>query len=108
MSASESEDDGTFDLFKEPEGYYGPEKQPTTASYTTISGHQLSLRLVGHSPLWVGDNQTGFIPCILRSCTYDAFQHFMPGVPLRQFVPDQLMASRAIFSGTPATPLQYT
>ena len=40
-------------LFKEPEGYYKPEKVPTTASYTLVDGRVVKLRLVGESPLWV-------------------------------------------------------
>ena len=45
---------GTVAMFEEPQGYYQPEKQPTTVSHTTLSGLSLSLRLIGHSPLWVG------------------------------------------------------
>lgn len=42
----------TLDLFKEPEGYYEPEKQHTFVNYTTQHGRILNLRLVGHNPLW--------------------------------------------------------
>ena len=40
-------------LFKEPDGYYKPEKRPTTAEYTLLEGRTLKLGLVGESPLWV-------------------------------------------------------
>ena len=56
---SDSDDTG-LGLFKEPEGFYEPEKQPTTVSHTTQGGKELSLRLVGHSPLWVGVSISSF------------------------------------------------
>jgi nicotinamide N-methyltransferase len=49
---SDSEDVG-IDLFQEPEGFYEPEKQPTFATHKLLSGKDLSIRLVGHNPLWV-------------------------------------------------------
>jgi hypothetical protein len=49
-----SDEEEHLDLFKEPEGYYGPEKQHTFVAYTTHMGETLNLRLVGHNPLWVG------------------------------------------------------
>jgi nicotinamide N-methyltransferase len=45
--------DGVFGLFQEPEGYYQPEKPATTTTHTLKSGEILTLRLVGHNPLWV-------------------------------------------------------
>ena len=56
MTADEerSDEDDHVNLFKEPEGYYEPEKQHTFVTYTTLNGQTLSLRLVGHNPLWVG------------------------------------------------------
>ena len=55
MSKSDpDDDDDAFSMFQEPKGFYQPEKQPTVVSYETITGHELYLRLVGHSPLWVG------------------------------------------------------
>ncbi|OQN95638.1 hypothetical protein B0A48_18237 [Cryoendolithus antarcticus] len=54
---STSDDDGEnglggSDLFKEPDGFYEPEKQPTFASHRLTRGDELTLRLVGHNPLW--------------------------------------------------------
>jgi EEF1A N-terminal glycine/lysine methyltransferase len=40
------------DLFNEPEDFYLPSPKPTTEKHTLLSGRELSLRLVGHSPLW--------------------------------------------------------
>jgi hypothetical protein len=50
----ESSEDEGLDLFKEPEGYYPPEKQHTVVTHTALDGQTLTLRLVGHNPLWVG------------------------------------------------------
>jgi EEF1A N-terminal glycine/lysine methyltransferase len=44
---------GDTDLFDEPHDYYLPEKPPTFVQHTLLSGQELQLRLVGHSPLWV-------------------------------------------------------
>lgn len=41
-------------LFTEPEGYFPQEKEATTTTHRLQSGEVLSLRLVGHNPLWVG------------------------------------------------------
>ena len=49
-----SDEEEPLNLFKEPEDYYEPEKQHTFATYTTLNGQALNLRLVGHNPLWVG------------------------------------------------------
>ena len=49
---SDTEDD-TIDLFQEPAEYYKPQPDATFASHTLLSGGQLTLRLVGHNPLWV-------------------------------------------------------
>lgn len=50
---SDSED-GELGIFREPEGYYEPEKQPTFAKHRMLNGQELNMRLVGHNPLWVG------------------------------------------------------
>ena len=41
-------------MFADPEGYYQPEKEPTFAKHEMQDGRELSLRMVGHNPLWVG------------------------------------------------------
>ncbi|KYG40405.1 hypothetical protein M433DRAFT_216593 [Acidomyces richmondensis BFW] len=46
------DDDGTVGLFNEPEGFYQAEKPPTIAKHRLLSGQELTLRLVGHNPLW--------------------------------------------------------
>jgi len=51
MSDSEDHEDG-LDLFTDPPDYYPPSPKPTTVTYTLLSGLTLSLRLVGHNPLW--------------------------------------------------------
>jgi hypothetical protein len=55
--SSEVEEDG-IDLFQEPAGYYEPEKQATFASHRLLSGQELTVRLVGHNPLWVSDSMS--------------------------------------------------
>ena len=55
-SSMSTDDEEPIDesLFKEPEGYYAPEKPATYAEHTLLlSGETLKLRLVGHNPLWV-------------------------------------------------------
>ncbi|KAI9823754.1 MAG: nicotinamide n-methyltransferase [Thelocarpon impressellum] len=58
MSAStqdptdELDGDIQADIFKEPDGYYEPEKPPTQVCHTLLSGEAVTLRLVGHNPLW--------------------------------------------------------
>lgn len=47
-------------LFREPEGYFKPEKAPTTAEYALLDGRVLQLGLVGESPLWVSSFADGF------------------------------------------------
>ncbi|KAF2251172.1 hypothetical protein BU26DRAFT_592254 [Trematosphaeria pertusa] len=47
-----SDPDGLVDLFQEPADYYQPEKVATFASHRLRSGTELSIRLVGHNPLW--------------------------------------------------------
>ena len=49
----DTEESGDLSLFKEPEGYYEPERQHTIATHTTLTGQTIDLRLVGHNPLWV-------------------------------------------------------
>lgn len=50
--AERSDEEESLDLFKEPDDYYQPEKDHTYVKYTTLNGQTLSLRLVGHNPLW--------------------------------------------------------
>lgn len=45
-------DPETLDLFTEPADYYPPSPTPTTETHTLLSGQTISLRLVGHNPLW--------------------------------------------------------
>ncbi|KAK5745704.1 Protein N-terminal and lysine N-methyltransferase efm7 [Elasticomyces elasticus] len=52
MSDISDEDDNTGALFKEPDDYYQPEKQPTSVEHRMLSDQRLRLQLVGHSPLW--------------------------------------------------------
>ncbi|CAG8950592.1 hypothetical protein HYFRA_00002801 [Hymenoscyphus fraxineus] len=47
----ESDTEG-IDIFADPEGFYPPSPKPTTETHTLLSGRVLSLRLVGHNPLW--------------------------------------------------------
>ena len=54
-------------LFKEPEGYYKPEKAPTSAEHALLDGRTVKLGLVGESPLWVG---LGFYMRCLSFCIY--------------------------------------
>ena len=54
MSDTHSDDEGELGIFAEPEGYYQPEKEPTFAKHEMQDGRELSLRMVGHNPLWVG------------------------------------------------------
>lgn len=43
---------GTLDIFTEPADYYPPSPTPTTETHTLLSGKTLTVRLVGHNPLW--------------------------------------------------------
>jgi hypothetical protein len=56
MAASQDDNDdlASLDLFQDPEGFYQPEKPATFTTYVMKNGRRLDLRLVGHSPLWVG------------------------------------------------------
>jgi EEF1A N-terminal glycine/lysine methyltransferase len=55
MAESHDSDGENADLglFNEPDDYYEPEKPATVTQYKLNDGRDLSLRLVGHSPLWV-------------------------------------------------------
>jgi nicotinamide N-methyltransferase len=44
--------DELSDLFNEPQDFYPPSPKPTTEKHNLLSGRELSLRLVGHNPLW--------------------------------------------------------
>jgi hypothetical protein len=50
--SSEADEEG-IDLFQEPTDFYEPEKQASFASHRLSSGQELTVRLVGHNPLWV-------------------------------------------------------
>jgi hypothetical protein len=50
--SSETDEEG-MDLFQEPDDFFEPEKQATFASHRLNSGQELTVRLVGHNPLWV-------------------------------------------------------
>jgi EEF1A N-terminal glycine/lysine methyltransferase len=52
MSTFDTDLEESLDLFADPPGYYVPPAEPTTETYTLLSGSALSLRLVGHNPLW--------------------------------------------------------
>lgn len=50
---SDSDSDSeALDLFTEPSDYYLPSPTPTTETHILLSGQVLTLRLVGHNPLW--------------------------------------------------------
>lgn len=49
----DGDNEGALDLFQEPSGYFQAEKQPTFVDYRLKTGQCISLRLIGHSPLWV-------------------------------------------------------
>ncbi|KAH4122884.1 protein N-terminal and lysine N-methyltransferase EFM7 [Parastagonospora nodorum] len=49
--SSEVEEE-SIDLFQEPADFYEPEKQASFASHQLLSGQELTVRLVGHNPLW--------------------------------------------------------
>jgi nicotinamide N-methyltransferase len=46
-------DEESIDLFQEPADFYEPEKEASFASHQLLSGQELTVRLVGHNPLWV-------------------------------------------------------
>lgn len=52
---SSDDEDGVIsaDLFQDPAGFYQPEKSATFTTYTLKTGQTITLRLVGHNPLWV-------------------------------------------------------
>lgn len=47
------DDYDTGDLFKDPEGFYPPDKPPTFAEHRMLSGQTVRVRLVGSHPLYV-------------------------------------------------------
>jgi hypothetical protein len=51
MSSEAGEE--SIDLFQEPADFYEPEKEASFASHKLLSGKELTVRLVGHNPLWV-------------------------------------------------------
>jgi EEF1A N-terminal glycine/lysine methyltransferase len=56
----------SLDIFQEPAEFYQPDKPPSFVTYTLKGGSALHLRLVGHSPLWVGT------PCAFLSVAIPA------------------------------------
>ncbi|KAF8418996.1 hypothetical protein EV426DRAFT_678389 [Tirmania nivea] len=48
----DTEDDTPLDLFEEPPSYRPTTPSPTFSTHTLLSGPTLTLRLVGHDPLW--------------------------------------------------------
>ena len=65
-----AEEDGLGSMFEEPSGYFQAEKPHTFADYTTKSGEKLTLRLVGHSPLWVCREALDSVYNELMVCTW--------------------------------------
>jgi hypothetical protein len=53
LKMSSDADEEGLGLFQEPADFYEPEKQATFASHQLLSGQDLTVRLVGHNPLWV-------------------------------------------------------
>ncbi|KAI9669937.1 MAG: nicotinamide n-methyltransferase [Alyxoria varia] len=47
-----SEEDDISALFEDPEGFYEPSKPYTFKEYQMLCGRHLTVRLVGHNPLW--------------------------------------------------------
>lgn len=52
MSDTDSDNEGGLDLFAVPDDYYPPSPKPTTAVHILLDGLPLTVRLVGHNPLW--------------------------------------------------------
>ncbi|KKK20840.1 hypothetical protein AOCH_006556 [Aspergillus ochraceoroseus] len=52
------EDLDTGDMFNDPEGFYPPEKEPSSAEHRMLSGQVVRVRLVGSHPLYVGNPLT--------------------------------------------------
>jgi nicotinamide N-methyltransferase len=50
---SSEADEESIDLFQEPADFYKPEKEASFATHNLLSGRELTVRLVGHNPLWV-------------------------------------------------------
>lgn len=53
MASNDANDNALVDIFQEPPDYYRPEKPHQFVEYNLKAGNLLSLRLLGHSPLWV-------------------------------------------------------
>ena len=63
-------------MFQEPSGYFQPEQPAKVIEHNLLSGETLSLRLVGHNPLWVftlalvvWQSRPGLIGRLLRDTT---------------------------------------
>lgn len=84
MSSSDEGASENLDLFNEPEGFFQEKKEPTTIVHKTLNGEQLSLRLVGYSPLWVGARgsvEVHFLYC--TESTFIALKTFTKQIYLR-------------------------
>lgn len=55
---AQDEDIDLTGVFKDPEGFYQPEKQPTFAEHHMSSGQTVRVRLVGSHPLYVWTRQS--------------------------------------------------
>lgn len=64
--ADSSDEENVAGIFEEPEGFYQPEKEPTFVKHRMLNGDELTLRLVGHNPLWVGGNSIVSVPYCIR------------------------------------------
>ena len=53
MAESDNDDNDGLALFREPDDYYQTEKPATTDTVIMKDGRTITLRLIGHSPLWV-------------------------------------------------------
>lgn len=93
MSGSESEEEGYSDIFTEPEGFREAEKQPTFETYQLPDGSVLSLRLIGHSALWVGTVK------ILTTSLFRIYPLLHYSLAASENPPD-LFGTRAIYCGT--------
>lgn len=69
-------------LFQEPADFFEPEKQATFASHQLLSGQELTVRLVGHNPLWVSDFQPHRqrLQCSCVSSFLSFYVFFVPSV----------------------------
>ena len=79
MMALDGDDNLADSMFREPEGYREAERSPTFTEYHMRSGEVLSLRLVGHNPLWV--SQLPSYTCF--SSSYSSFRVIISGMAVK-------------------------